>query len=191
MSRHDRAALARALFAVEIADGHSPPQMWGRGRLRFVLFVVGCCLVLVGWIVLLAATLPINYVTRQWRLAWIGFDVALLAGLALTGWAAWRRRQLVVLTALVTATLLCADAWFDILLSWGSQEQWQSIASAVLVELPLAVLLLGVAHRGLRLTIHAVWTVTGQDGKEPTLPKMPLLGQPIRTQHRERQRGPR
>lgn len=180
MSRRDRAALARSLFAAEIADGYVPPQLWGRGRLRFVLFVVGCCLVLIGWIVLLAATLPINYVTRQWRLAWIGFDVALLVGLALTGWAAWRRRQLVILTALVTATLLCADAWFDVLLSWGSSEQWQSIASAVLVELPLAALLLGVAHRGLRLTIHAVWTVTGQDGKEPTLPKMPLLGQPIR-----------
>jgi len=37
------------------------------------------------------------------------------AWLLLTAWAAWRRRQIVILAALVTATLLVTDAWFDVL----------------------------------------------------------------------------
>ncbi|HEX5497280.1 MAG TPA: hypothetical protein VFX70_22180 [Mycobacteriales bacterium] len=180
MSQSDRATLARTLFALDARPRSEPVPLWGPGRMHFALFVLGCCLVLAGWIVLLAITLPINYVTRQWRLAWIGFDVALLAGLAVTGWAAWRRRQIVVAAALVTATLLCCDAWFDVLLSWGGQGEWQSIASALLVELPLAGLLLGMARRVLRTTVHAVWMVTGQQGDEPALSKVPLLGQPMR-----------
>lgn len=180
MSRSERARLARTLLALDDPPRSGPAPLWGPGRMHFALFVLGCCMVLTGWIVLLAITLPINYVTRQWRLAWIGFDVALLAGLAVTGWAAWRRRQIVVAAALVTATLLCCDAWFDVLLSWGGRGEWQSIASALLVELPLAGLLLGVARRVLRTTIHTVWTVTGQEGDEPALARVPLLGEPMR-----------
>lgn len=180
MSRRERARLARTLFALDAEVRPEPVPLRGRARVHFAVFVLGCCLILAGWIVLLALTLPINYVTGQWRLAWIGFDVALLFGLALTGWAALRRRQIVVAAALVTATLLCCDAWFDTMLSWGGPDAWQSIVSALLVELPLAGLLLAVARRVLRTTVHAVWMVTGHEGREPALVRMPLLGPSVR-----------
>lgn len=180
MSRRERANLARVLLALDTRAKEESTPVWGPSQVHFALFVLGCCLILAGWIVLLAITLPINYVTEQWRASWIGFDVALLVGLAVTGWAAWRRRQIVVASALVTATLLCCDAWFDVMLSWGGPGQWQAIASALLVELPLAALLLGVARRVLRTTIHAIWTVTGQEGREPALSRVPLLGQSMR-----------
>ena len=41
-----------------------------------------------------------------------------------------------------TATLLCCDAWFDVLLDWASPDRWTSVAMAVGAELPIAGLLL-------------------------------------------------
>ncbi|HEY9474015.1 MAG TPA: hypothetical protein VIS06_09215 [Mycobacteriales bacterium] len=174
-SGRERARPARTLSPTDVDLLFEPAPPKDPTRVWFTAFVVGCCLVLAGWIVLSAATLPVDYLTRQWRLAWIGFDLALLAGLAVTGWAAWRRRQIVAAAALVTATLLCCDAWFDVVLSWGGRDQWLALASALLVELPLAGLLLAAARRVLRTTIHAVWTVAGQQGREPGLSSVPLL----------------
>ena len=48
--------------------------------------------------------------------AWVGFDLALLVAFAATGWAAWRRRQVLIICLVVLATLLCCDAWFDVVL---------------------------------------------------------------------------
>ncbi len=59
-----------------------------------------------------------------------------------TAWNAWHRRRMVVLSAVVTATLLVCDAWFDIVLDWGTRHLAVSVATAVLAELPLAALLL-------------------------------------------------
>ena len=42
------------------------------------------------------------------------------------------------MTATVTGTLLCCDAWFDVLTSRGASDVAQAVASAVLVELPIA-----------------------------------------------------
>ena len=45
-------------------------------------------------------------------------------------------RQLVITALIVTGTLLLCDAWFDVTLSWGSNEQLSSILAALLVEIP-------------------------------------------------------
>ncbi|HTX64102.1 MAG TPA: hypothetical protein VMD28_10705 [Acidimicrobiales bacterium] len=115
------------------------------------------CVALVAWIVVLGITLPRRYDAAHWRLAWVGFDVALLVGLAATAWAAWRRRAVIVLFATVTATLLCADAWFDITTARPG-DVWLSATLAVCAELPGAIFLLWVVHRVVSYTRDNLWT---------------------------------
>jgi hypothetical protein len=118
--------------------------------------LVAACVALAGWIVVLGFTLPRRYDAAHWNLAWLGFDLALLAGLVLTAWAAWRRRAVVVLFATATATLLCADAWFDVTTA-RSSDLVVSALQALLVELPFAIFLLYVVVRVLSFTRGTVW----------------------------------
>jgi len=99
-----------------------------------------CAVVLIPWTALLFATLPRHYVANHWRLAWGGFDVGLGAALAATAVMVARRSPFAEVTATITGTLLCCDAWFDVLTSRGASDVAQAVASAVLIELPLAAL---------------------------------------------------
>ena len=65
------------------------------------------------------AAAPPLHLAMHWRLAWGGFDVALAALLAATGLALFRRSALAEVLAAMTATLLCCDAWLDVLSSAG------------------------------------------------------------------------
>jgi hypothetical protein len=56
------------------------------------------------------------------------------------------------MTAAITGSLLVCDAWFDVLTSRGSSDIAQAIASALLIELPLAGLCFWMA----RNVAHAV-----------------------------------
>jgi hypothetical protein len=93
---------------------------------------------LVPWTLYLTFSLPSRHVTLHYDLAWVGFDVALAASFAATAWAAFRGSQWLVPLAAVTGTMLCCDAWFDIVTSQGGSEIWEAVAEAVFVELPLA-----------------------------------------------------
>jgi hypothetical protein len=62
----------------------------------------------------------------------------LIVVLLVTAYLAWRGRRLVGLLAASTATMLVVDAWFDVTTSRRSDVP-SAILSAVLVELPLAV----------------------------------------------------
>lgn len=115
-----------------------------RRRRRFVTIAAAGSVVLVPWIAVLALTLPHRYVAAHWTLAWVGFDVALLVGLASTAFLAWRARPIMVVPALVTATLLVCDAWFDTTTADRS-DRLISVLSALLLELPMAVVLVGAA----------------------------------------------
>jgi hypothetical protein len=126
--------------------------------------LVFACIVLAVWIIVLGLTLPRRYDAAHWNLAWIGFDVALLAGLGSTAWAAWRRRAIVVLFATATATLLCADAWFDVTTARPS-DLWLSAALAGCAELPSAVFLVYVVVRVLSFTRGSIWS--DQYGSRP------------------------
>ncbi|HVV12617.1 hypothetical protein [Amycolatopsis sp.] len=116
-------------------------------RRLVLVFLGGAAVVLVPWIVYLAHTLPDRYDTGQWRTAWVGFDVALMACFAGAAWLGLRRRRAAVPLLAATAALLCCDAWFDVLLDWGSSDRWTSVGLAVFAELPLAVFLLLAARR--------------------------------------------
>jgi hypothetical protein len=93
---------------------------------------------LVPWILYLTFTLPSRHVTFHYDLAWIGFDVALLASFAATAWATFRGSRWLVPLAAVTATMLVCDAWFDVVTSQSGSEMWEAVAEAMLAELPLA-----------------------------------------------------
>ena len=128
-----------------------------RVRLRVIHTLVLACVVLIAWIILLGLTLPKRYNAAHWDLAWIGFDVALLVGLAATAWAAWRRRAIIVLFATITATLMCADAWFDITTA-RSTDLGVSVVQAVFVELPFAYFLFYVVVRVIRYARGTIWS---------------------------------
>lgn len=108
---------------------------------------------LVPWTAYLALSLPDRYVARAWALTWVGFDVLLIVLLALTAFFAWKRRMLVVLTSFGAGVLLLADGWFDVTTS-DADDLHLSVASAILVEIPLAIFLIGMA-------ISISWRVAG------------------------------
>jgi len=126
-----------------------------RHRRLALLVAAGCCVILAGWIVLLAATLPHRFDAHHWRAVWVNFDVFLLAAFVATAWAMWRERQILILLLVVTGTMLCCDAWFDVGTSLATNGLWISLASAMFAELPLAILAFVGARRLLRATVEA------------------------------------
>ncbi|MBW8800110.1 MAG: hypothetical protein JF597_42965 [Streptomyces sp.] len=146
-----------------------------RRRRRAVGQLALCVLVLVPWTVYLAVSLPDRFEARYWPMVWVGFDVMLLVSLAGAGLAVWLKRQALIPLSFVAATLLVCDAWFDVSLSWGRGDVWGSTASAVLVELPLAFLLVMRARRVLKISARLAWQRLGLEGEPPPLYKMPLF----------------
>ena len=121
LSAAERRQLARSLAAIDYPDPLLEVTL-ARGRKLGALFSIVACTVLVGWIIVLLFTLHRSFHAHYWRLAWVGFDIVLLFGFAATGWAFWRGRQIVIACLLVTGTLLCCDAWFDVMLDLGTQR---------------------------------------------------------------------
>jgi hypothetical protein len=93
---------------------------------------------LVPWILYLTFTLPSRHVTLHYDVAWVGFDVGLTASFAATAWAAFRGSRWLAPLAAVTGTMLCCDAWFDVVTSQSGGDMWEAVAEAALAELPLA-----------------------------------------------------
>lgn len=165
------------------------PALRRQRRLALIALTV-CCVILAGWIVVLAATLPHHFDTRHWRILWVDFDVLLLAAFTATAWALRRQRQVVILLLMVTGTMLCCDAWFDVGTSLKTSGIWMSLASAIFAELPLAFLAFTGARRLLKATIEASMPappaggsvspggtpVSGAEGRRPSLSRTPLSG---------------
>jgi hypothetical protein len=105
---------------------------WVTGLLTLVTVL------LVPWIIYLTFTLPSRHVTFHYDLAWVGFDVALTTSFAATVWGSVRGSQWLVPLAAVTGTMLCCDAWFDVVTSQPGTELWEAVAEAAVAELPLA-----------------------------------------------------
>jgi hypothetical protein len=175
MTPDERARLARALARLNAQSLAPTPISQRRRRLLIAACLAGMVLLAV-WIGVLEVKLPRDYRAGGWRAAWVGFDVALLLVFAATAWAAWRRRQILIVCLMVLATLLCCDAWFDITLDWGTSGFMVSVLSAALVELPLAVVALTGARRLLRLTIGRLELLAGYPGPVPAFWQVPLFG---------------
>jgi hypothetical protein len=138
----------------EQSEKECRPSNIGAGRRWIVRFLALCCLGLIPWTIGLALTLPRTYLVRNWPFAWTGFDVVLLACLAITAWSLWKQRQIAIPVAMITSVLLLCDAWFDILTAHGGHCLMVSIATAIFAELPIATLLGLISVR----LLHAGWT---------------------------------
>ncbi|MFG2041146.1 hypothetical protein [Dactylosporangium sp. NPDC048998] len=178
MSPEERADLARRLAALAPPVTRRSSGTAERVRRRFVIVVGVASVLMVPWVVGLSLTLPPRYLAGHWRATWVGFDLVLAAALALTAWAALRRRQIMILAGVVSATLLACDAWFDLLTASGP-DRWLSLATALLVELPLAGWLLFISHHLVRLSMRRLLILSGQS-PDVTLWRLPLLGVPPR-----------
>ena len=179
MSPSDRRELAQMLASLDYP--HPLLELnWHRGRRLGVLISMVACIVLLGWIIVLILTLNRHYTATHWRTAWVGFDIVLLSAFAMTGWAFWRGRQVVIACMLVTGTLLCCDAWFDVILDLGTSGIWESLASAVVIELPLAYLMFRGARRLIRLSALVAMSEAGDAKPVPSLWRIPLLGEQVR-----------
>jgi hypothetical protein len=174
MTAKERAKLMRVLAAMEMP--RLVPGGSHRRRRWFLLATIGCCVVLAAWIGVLAVTLPRFYRSGDWRGAWVGFDLAELIAFAATAWAAWRGRQILITCLLVLATLLFADAWFDVTLDVRTNGFLVSLLSALIVEIPLAIAALLAARRLQRLTIARIRRREGIHGPVPPLWRIPLFG---------------
>lgn len=160
-----------------------------RRRRRHAMELMVVCLAGLGpWTVYLALTLPSGFRAHYWRLAWSGFDVLLLLAMAGTAYLGWRRRQAVIAGAVVTATLLICDAWFDIALDLGTRDIWMSVASAVFVELPLAAFFLRRAQLIIRLTFARMMPYAAESERQPGMFQIPLLGIELWEREAERRR---
>ena len=164
LSAAQRRQLARSLAVIDYPVPLLEVTL-ARGRKLGALFSIAACTVLVGWIIVLGLTLHRSFHAQHWKGAWVGFDLILLLAFAATGWAFWRGRQIVIACLLVTGTLLCCDAWFDVMLDLGTSGQWVSIVSALVVELPIAFLMFAAARRLIRLS--ALVAVSGSAAGEP------------------------
>jgi hypothetical protein len=126
------------------------PRTVQRIRKWRTALVLASVAALIPWTVYLAMTLPSHYEARNWVATWVGFDILLVLMLTATAIAGWRRRQLLFPTAFASGVLLICDAWFDVMTSQPGSDLMQALLSALLLELPLAFLLIAGPLRLMR-----------------------------------------
>lgn len=136
----DGADIVEEPIPVDVENPGRPVPRW-TGPAFIVL-----SLLTLPWAIELWLTLPYRDVSAHYRLAWVGFDVFLAVALGRTGWLAWAGRDHVQLPAVASATLLFVDAWFDVVTASHRADLMLAVASALLVEVPLALLCLWIAQ---------------------------------------------
>src|SRR5258706_14293419 len=92
LSVSERRKLLRTLEALGQDGTPTPGSSWKWDAI--LVFIVVSCSLLAVWIGVLGVTLPRLYHTGSWRVAWVAFELGLLASFAAAGWMALRRRQL-------------------------------------------------------------------------------------------------
>ncbi|HUV57925.1 MAG TPA: hypothetical protein VMV96_03885 [Acidimicrobiales bacterium] len=129
---------------------------------------------LLGWMIYLLTDLPVSYRAQNWDIAWIGYDFAMLMSLSTTAWAFWNRRQLAIPAAVISATFLVVDAWFDVVTSQRGFDLDAALISAFVVELPLATYLIHFSRRAIRYSIRNAQMHAGLEVVTISLVRTPL-----------------
>jgi len=132
------------------------PAFLARVRRVRLGLMTGGSLAMIPWLGYLSIALPENYVAHNWPLTWVGFDILLFGFMVATAVFGYLRRQLLVPAAFTTGVLLICDAWFD-LMTAGPRDIWVSVATALLIEVPLGAFMIFSAVRLLRLTLTRLW----------------------------------
>ncbi len=143
-------------------------------KIHSILLVLAA-LVLIGWIVYLLRALPDSYRATHWNVAWVGYDFAMTATLLTTSWALWKQRQVAIPGAMVSATFLIIDSWFDVVTSNPGWDQKVALVSALLIELPAAFLLFRFSQIAVRKSIENAHNKAGRELASRSLWKTPLL----------------
>ena len=91
-------------------------------------------------VILIRFSLPHRQTSANYDIAWAGFDVFLFVGLAGTSVTVLRRSPWMAVWGGAVAALLFTDAWFDVVTSDDTRRVVMALLSAVVVELPLALI---------------------------------------------------
>ena len=131
-----------------------------RARWAGPVFAVLAAL-MVPWTIYLAVSLPSEQRAAHYDLAWAGFDVGLFAVLVWAAWSAATRSRWLAVAASLNAGFLVIDAWFDVVTAPDRRELMMALASAALIELPLAAVSVWLAVNGQRIierriTLHVL-----------------------------------
>ena len=120
-----------------------------------------CSLVLIPWTVYLWFSLPSRQLSPHYNIAWVGFDVLLIAALGATGYFALRGSRYLAISAAAASALLIVDAWFDIMTSPRRQIP-EAIVLAALVELPLAAVCAWLSYHTEHLAERGITLFAGR-----------------------------
>ncbi len=131
-----------------------------RARWAGPVFAVLAAL-MVPWTIYLAVSLPSEQRAAHYDLAWAGFDVGLFTVLLWAAWSAATRSRWLAVAASLNAGFLVVDAWFDVVTAPDRRELVMALASAALIELPLAAVSVWLAVNGQRIierriTLHVL-----------------------------------
>ncbi len=155
----------RVMRVTRSARAHEQHVVLELNRL-FSTIMFAAVVIMVPWTVFLAVTLPSRFHAHNWDVAWVGFDSVLIVVLIATAWAAWYRRQILAMVSVVAGTMLLCDAWFDINTSWGTSGFPVTILTALIGNIPLAVVFFWLARR-IMLRTAAVVARTRHEGAPP------------------------
>jgi hypothetical protein len=111
---------------------------------------VGVAVVLLVTALGLWSSLPATALAEHWSLVWAGLDVATATAALATAALLRAGDARAALTAAAGAALFVVDAWFDVGTASTTTAFSVALTEAVVLELPLAVLAVGLALRLLR-----------------------------------------
>lgn len=111
--------------------------------------LVGAGIAMAPWLFVLAVSLPSTTIASHWSTAWVGLDGAEALGLIATGTLLYLKNPRHCLAAAATATLLVADAWFDVTTAVPGAGRETAAAMAVCPEIPMSILCAVLALRAL------------------------------------------
>jgi len=129
---------------------------------------------LFGWVYYLLNALPNSYRAAHWNIAWVGYDVGMSLTWLGTSWALWKRRQAAIPGAMISATFLIVDAWFDVTTSNPGWDFKLALFLALLLELPTAFLLFRFSRNAVRRSIKNAHAHAGIEIVSVSLWKTPL-----------------
>jgi hypothetical protein len=100
---------------------------------------------LTAWVFELGAVLQSQAEVRDWSSVWVGLDLLEITGLVITALLLKRRSAYLSPAAAATAALFAVDAWFDVLTSAAGAAWYQSLAAALLGEIPMTIVLAAIS----------------------------------------------
>lgn len=120
-----------------------------RVRLPHIILTVFAlvAIALVPWSLWLSYSLPIDHTDHRWNLVWSGFDIAMLAAIAMTAYLGCKKSGWIVVAASISGTLLLVDAWFDCVTAMDAWEHFLSVSATAFIEIPLGLIAFWIAYR--------------------------------------------